>query len=117
VTQVSFKLDRLETGVEFTILGPNDMPVVAAQILFQVMDNGGRMFIFVPQAALYPLRKKLALMLALLECAPPACQRLDVPDPAAWIALAWRAAVFAAASAAAFLLLTPVHLVLGGRRD
>ena len=60
VTQVSFKLDRLETSVEFTILGPNDVPIVAAQILFQVMDNGGRMFILIPQSALYPLRKKLA---------------------------------------------------------
>jgi flagellar motor switch protein FliM len=60
VTQVSFKLDRLETSVEFTILGPNDIPVVAAQILFQVMDNGGRMYILIPQAALYPIRKKLA---------------------------------------------------------
>ena len=60
VMQVSFKLDRLETSVEFTILGANDMPVVAAQILFQVMDNGGRMYILIPQAALYPMRKKLA---------------------------------------------------------
>ena len=60
VTQVSFKLDRLETSVEFTILGPNDVPIVAAQILFQVMDNGGRMYILIPQSALYPLRKKLA---------------------------------------------------------
>jgi flagellar motor switch protein FliM len=60
VTQVTFKLDKLETSIEFTILGPNDMPVVAAQILFQVMDNGGRMFILIPQAALYPIRKKLA---------------------------------------------------------
>jgi flagellar motor switch protein FliM len=60
ITQVSFKFDRLETSVEFTILGPNDLPVVAAQILFQVMDHGGRMFILIPQAALYPIRKKLA---------------------------------------------------------
>jgi flagellar motor switch protein FliM len=60
ITQVTFRFDRLETSVEFTILGPNDLPVVAAQILFQVMDNGGRMFILVPQAALYPIRKKLA---------------------------------------------------------
>ncbi len=60
VTQVSFKIDRLETSVEFTILGPNDVPVVVAQVLFQVMDNGGRMFILIPQAALYPIRKKLA---------------------------------------------------------
>lgn len=60
VTQVSFKFDRIETGIEFTILGPNDIPVIAAQILFQVMDNGGRMFILIPQSALYPIRKKLA---------------------------------------------------------
>jgi flagellar motor switch protein FliM len=60
ITQATFRFDRLETKVEFTVLGPNDMPVVAAQILFQVMDNGGRMFILIPQAALYPLRKKLA---------------------------------------------------------
>jgi len=42
------------------VMGPNDIPVVVAQILFQVMDNGGRMFMLVPQSALYPIRKKLA---------------------------------------------------------
>lgn len=60
ITQVSFRFDRLETSIEFTILGPNDIPVVTTQILFQVMDNGGRMFILIPQSALYPIRKKLA---------------------------------------------------------
>jgi flagellar motor switch protein FliM len=60
VTQVSFKFDRLEKGLEFTVLGPNDIPVVTAQILFQVMDHGGRMFILIPQSALYPIRKKLS---------------------------------------------------------
>lgn len=59
VGAVTFKLDRVETKVEFTIMGPNDVPVVAAQVLFQVMDNGGRMFILIPQSALYPIRKKL----------------------------------------------------------
>jgi flagellar motor switch protein FliM len=59
VTAVTFKFDRLETKVEFTVMGPNDIPVVAAQVLFQVMDSGGRMFILIPQSALYPIRKKL----------------------------------------------------------
>lgn len=59
VGAVTFKLDRVETKVEFTIMGPNDVPVVAAQVLFQVMDNGGRLFILIPQSALYPMRKKL----------------------------------------------------------
>jgi flagellar motor switch protein FliM len=49
----------LETKIEFTILGPNDFPVVAAQVLFQVGDMGGRMFVLMPQVALYPLRKRL----------------------------------------------------------
>lgn len=60
VTQVTFRLDRLETSLEFTVLGPNDVPVVVAQVLFQVMDHGGRMFVLIPQSALYPIRKKLA---------------------------------------------------------
>lgn len=59
VSSVTFKFDRIETSVEFTVMGPNDMPVVAAQVLFQVMDNGGRMYMLIPQSALYPIRKKL----------------------------------------------------------
>ena len=59
VISISFKFERLETQIEFTILGPNDIPVVAAQLLFQVADMGGRMFVLIPQGALYPLRKKL----------------------------------------------------------
>jgi flagellar motor switch protein FliM len=59
VANITFKFERLETKVEFTILGPNDVPVVMAQILFQVGDLGGRMFMLVPQGALYPIRKKL----------------------------------------------------------
>lgn len=59
ISPTTFKFDRIETRVEFTIMGPTDVPVVAAQVLFQVMDAGGRMFILIPQSALYPLRKKL----------------------------------------------------------
>ncbi len=59
VSQVSFRLERLETSLEFSILGQTDMPAVVAQILFQVLDHGGRMFVLIPQPALYPIRKKL----------------------------------------------------------
>lgn len=59
VSSTTFRYDRTETHVEFTIMGPNDIPVVAAQVLFQVMDGGGRMYILIPQSALYPIRKKL----------------------------------------------------------
>jgi flagellar motor switch protein FliM len=59
VANITFKFERLETKVEFTIMGPNDVPAVAAQILFQVADMGGRMVVLMPQSALYPIRKKL----------------------------------------------------------
>jgi flagellar motor switch protein FliM len=59
VTKVIFEMDRLETMLEFSLLGQNNMPAIVAQILFQVMDNGGRMFVLIPQPALYPIRKVL----------------------------------------------------------
>lgn len=59
IVAISFKFERIETNIEFTILGPNDVPVMATQLLFQVGDMGGRMFVLIPTAALYPLRKKL----------------------------------------------------------
>jgi flagellar motor switch protein FliM len=59
VTKVIFELDRLETTLEFNLLGQNNMPAIVAQILFQVLDNGGRMFALLPQPALYPIRKVL----------------------------------------------------------
>lgn len=59
ITPVSFDLEKLETKLDFQILGQTDIPVIAVQILFQILDNGGRMFMIVPQAALHPIRKVL----------------------------------------------------------
>jgi flagellar motor switch protein FliM len=59
ITPVNFDLEKLETKLDFQILGQTDIPVIAVQILFQILDNGGRMFMIVPQAALHPIRKLL----------------------------------------------------------
>ena len=56
---VSFSYEKIETEIEFTILGPQNIPCVFAQLLFQVLDSGGRMFILLPHSALLPLRKKM----------------------------------------------------------
>jgi flagellar motor switch protein FliM len=56
----SFKPERQETLVDQAILGRRDMPIVAASILFQAAGMGGRMTIVIPQAALAPIRQKLA---------------------------------------------------------
>lgn len=59
ITPVSFDLEKLETKLDFQILGQTDIPVIAVQVLFQILDNGGRMFMIIPQSALHPIRKLL----------------------------------------------------------
>lgn len=71
----SFTFERVETRIDFSLLGQRNIPVVVGQILFQVLDQGGRIYILIPQSALHPLREKLAREL------PPEAQ---VKDPR-WI--------------------------------
>jgi flagellar motor switch protein FliM len=52
-------MEKLETKLDFQVLGQTDIPVIAVQVLFQILDNGGRMFMIIPQAALHPIRKLL----------------------------------------------------------
>jgi flagellar motor switch protein FliM len=59
ITPVTFDLEKVESKLDFQILGPSEIPVVVVQVLFQVLDNGGRMFMIIPQSALYPIRKRL----------------------------------------------------------
>lgn len=65
ITPVSFEIEKLETKLDFQILGQTDIPVISVQILFQILDNGGRMFMIIPQSALYPIRKLLERQRAL----------------------------------------------------
>lgn len=59
ITPVNLEIEKLETKLDFQILGQTDIPVIAVQILFQILDNGGRMFLIIPQSALHPIRKQL----------------------------------------------------------
>jgi flagellar motor switch protein FliM len=60
VTEASFKPERQETLVDATILGRRDIPVVIARINFRALGMGGKMIVALPQAALLPMRQKLA---------------------------------------------------------
>lgn len=55
----SFTFERLETRIDFSLLGQRNIPVIVSQILFQVLDQGGRMYFLIPQSALHPLRERL----------------------------------------------------------
>ncbi|HEX5045192.1 MAG TPA: hypothetical protein VFV75_20015 [Candidatus Polarisedimenticolaceae bacterium] len=72
--------------------------------------------LFAPASA---LRRKLVLLLAILETSAPAFRRVDDPGPAgaarAWLRLAWIGMAAGVAAAAGSALLLPVQLVLRGR--
>ncbi len=59
VSEISFVHERTETALEFTTLGQNSMIMIEAKILFQVLDQGGVMFVLIPQNAMNPIRQKL----------------------------------------------------------
>lgn len=59
VTPITFEFEKTETKLDFQSLGQTEIPVVVVQILFQILDNGGRMFMIIPQSALYQIRKRL----------------------------------------------------------
>lgn len=68
------------------------------------------------------VRRKLVLLLALLESRSPSAEALDAPTPGSALGmfarLAWLAAAFAFAALLGALLLVPLRIVcaLGGRR-
>jgi hypothetical protein len=72
--------------------------------------------LFAPASA---LRRKLVLLLAILETASPSFRRVDDPGPRgalrAWLRLAWIGAAAGAAAVLGSMLLLPVQLVLRSR--
>jgi flagellar motor switch protein FliM len=59
VSELTLEAERTETALEFTTLGQSSMMMVQAKILFQVLDQGGVMYVLIPQSAMNPIRQKL----------------------------------------------------------
>jgi flagellar motor switch protein FliM len=59
VCEITLEAERLETALEFTTLGHSSMMMIHAQILFQVLNQGGIMFVLMPQSSMTPIRQKL----------------------------------------------------------
>ncbi len=59
ICDISLVPERTETSLEFTTLGQSSMILIHAQILFQVLDQGGLMFVLIPQSSMNPIRQKL----------------------------------------------------------
>lgn len=60
VTNVTFKFERLETRMDFAVIGRHNNQAVAAKFLLQAINRGGEMFLIIPQSALTPIRQQLA---------------------------------------------------------
>ncbi len=60
VSDTKFKLERLETRMDFAVIGRRNNQAVAAKFLLQALNRGGEMFVIIPQSALNPMRKVLS---------------------------------------------------------
>lgn len=60
VTPVTFRYERIETRMDFAVIGRHNNQAVAAKFLLQAINRGGEMFIIIPQSALTPVRQQLS---------------------------------------------------------
>jgi flagellar motor switch protein FliM len=60
VAEASFKFERIETRMDFAVIGRRNNLAVVAKLEVQALDQGGEMFIIIPQSALNPMRQNLA---------------------------------------------------------
>ena len=60
IIATKFRLERVETRMDFTVMGRRNVLAVIAKILIQAMDIGGQMFVVIPQPALTPIRQQLS---------------------------------------------------------
>ncbi len=60
VADTKFKLERIETRMDFAVIGRRNNQAVAAKFLLQALNRGGEMFVVIPQSVLNPMRKLLS---------------------------------------------------------
>lgn len=60
VADTPFRFERLETRMDFAVIGRRNNLAVAAKFLLQALNRGGEMFVIIPQSALNPMRQVLA---------------------------------------------------------
>ncbi|MFC5069750.1 flagellar motor switch protein FliM [Flaviflagellibacter deserti] len=59
-SESAFKFERIETRMDFAIIGRRNNLSVVAKFLLQALNRGGEMFIIIPQSALSPVRETLS---------------------------------------------------------
>lgn len=60
IAAVTFQVERIETRMDFAVLGRRNTPCVVGSLLLQALGRGGEMFVLIPQTVLTPYRHALA---------------------------------------------------------
>ncbi|MFD1695845.1 flagellar motor switch protein FliM [Roseibium aestuarii] len=64
IARTSLKLERIESRMDFAIVGRRNNPAVVARLLLQAIGRGGEVFVIMPHSTLNPLRQRLSQVLA-----------------------------------------------------
>ncbi|WP_246329240.1 flagellar motor switch protein FliM [Chthonobacter rhizosphaerae] len=60
IVPVTFRIERIETRMDFAVLGRRNNPAVVGSLLLQALGRGGELFVLIPQSVLTPFRHALA---------------------------------------------------------
>lgn len=64
IAATSLKIERIESRMDFAVVGRRNNPAVVARLLLQAIGRGGEVFVIMPHSTLNPLRQSLSQVLS-----------------------------------------------------
>jgi flagellar motor switch protein FliM len=64
IAATSLKIERIESRMDFAVVGRRNNPAMVARLLLQAIGRGGEIFVVMPHSTLNPLRQNLSQVLS-----------------------------------------------------
>ncbi|ADZ72274.1 flagellar motor switch protein FliM [Polymorphum gilvum] len=64
IAETTLKIERVESRMDFAVVGRRNNPAVVARLLLQAIGRGGEIFVVMPHSTLNPLRQRLSQVLS-----------------------------------------------------
>jgi flagellar motor switch protein FliM len=64
IAETTLKIERIESRMDFAVVGRRNNPAVVARLLLQAIGRGGEVFVVMPHSTLNPLRQGLSQVLS-----------------------------------------------------
>ncbi|MEP3427756.1 MAG: FliM/FliN family flagellar motor switch protein [Roseibium sp.] len=64
IAETTLKIERIESRMDFAIVGRRNNPAVVGRLLQQAIGRGGEVFVVLPHSTLNPLRQRLSQVLS-----------------------------------------------------